>query len=82
MAALRQRLIDDLHLRGYAERTVEAYVVSETVVRASKQIGKSRAPLAHERKVVRLTLEVELRADQIKASGASNHRPLVGSNAC
>jgi site-specific recombinase XerD len=26
MTALRQRLIDDLHLRGYAERTVEAYV--------------------------------------------------------
>ena len=26
MTALRQRLIDDLHLRGYAERTVESYV--------------------------------------------------------
>ena len=26
MTALRQRLIDDLHLRGYAERTVETYV--------------------------------------------------------
>ena len=27
MTDLRQRLIDDLHLRGYAERTVETYVV-------------------------------------------------------
>lgn len=26
MTGLRQRLIDDLHLRGYAERTVETYV--------------------------------------------------------
>ena len=26
MTALRQRLIDELHLRGYAERTVETYV--------------------------------------------------------
>ena len=26
MTALRQRLIDDLHLRGYAARTVESYV--------------------------------------------------------
>jgi integrase/recombinase XerD len=26
MTVLRQRLIDDLHLRGYAERTVETYV--------------------------------------------------------
>ena len=26
MTALRQRLVDDLHLRGYAERTVESYV--------------------------------------------------------
>ena len=47
MTALRQRLIDDLHLRGYAEQTVETYVVDETVVGPSKQIGKSRAPLAH-----------------------------------
>ena len=47
MTALRQRLIDDLYLHGYAERTVETYVVDETVVGASKQIGKSRAPLAH-----------------------------------
>ena len=26
MTALRQRLIDDLQLRGYAERTVDTYV--------------------------------------------------------
>ena len=28
MTALRQRMIDDLHLRGYADRTVEAYVAA------------------------------------------------------
>jgi len=26
MTALRQRMIQDLHLRGYADRTVDAYV--------------------------------------------------------
>lgn len=34
MTALRQRLIDDLHLRGYAERTVETYV--EVVARLAR----------------------------------------------
>lgn len=34
MTALRQRLIDDLHLRGYAERTVETYV--EIVARLAR----------------------------------------------
>ena len=48
MTALRQPLIDDLHLRGHEQRTVETYVVDETVVGVSKHIGKSRAPLAHD----------------------------------
>ena len=63
MTALRQRLIDDLHLRGYAERTVEAYVavvarLAHHYRRAPDQLTEAelRAYLLHltrERKLAR-----------------------------
>ena len=37
MTARRQCLIHDLHLRGDAERTVETYVVDETVETQSRR---------------------------------------------
>jgi site-specific recombinase XerD len=49
MTALRQKLIDDLQLRGYAERTVEAYVA--VVARLAQ----------HYRRAPDLLTEVELR---------------------
>ncbi|MGH8635276.1 MAG: tyrosine-type recombinase/integrase [Burkholderiales bacterium] len=39
MTALRQRLIEELHLRGYAERTVEAYV--EVVARLARHYHRA-----------------------------------------
>ena len=66
MTALRQRLIDDLHLRGYAERTVESYVaVVARLARhfraAPDQLSEAqlRAYLLHltrERKLARSTV--------------------------
>ena len=48
MTALRQKLIDDLQLRGYAERTVESYVAVvrngltqfERMESAAREIGR------------------------------------------
>ena len=66
MTALRQRLIDDLHLRGYAERTVESYVA--VVARLARhfrtapdqlteaQLREYLLHLTGERKVARSTL--------------------------
>ena len=66
MTALRQRLIDDLHLRGYAERTVETYVA--VVARLAQhfhaapdqlteaQLREYLLHLTRERKVARSTL--------------------------
>ena len=66
MTALRQRLIDDLHLRGYAERTVESYVA--VVARLARhfraapdqlteaQLREYFLHLTRERKVARSTL--------------------------
>jgi hypothetical protein len=42
MTALRQRLIDDLHLRGYAERTLESYV-ADLAPRRRAPAGCSRS---------------------------------------
>jgi integrase/recombinase XerD len=66
MTALRQRLIDDLHLRGYAERTVETYVA--VVARLARhfhaapdqlsevQLRDYLLHLTHERKLARSTV--------------------------
>ena len=39
MTGLRQRFVDDLQLRNYSPRTVEAYVAA--VARFAKHFGKS-----------------------------------------
>ncbi len=70
MTALRQRLIEDLHLRGYAERTVEAYVA--VVARLAQhyhtapdrlseaQLRKYLLHLTTERKLARASLTIAL----------------------
>ena len=46
MSPLRKRLIEDLQLAGYSERTVESY--TSVVVRLSKHYGRSPAELSEE----------------------------------
>ena len=44
MSPLRQRLIEDLHLAGYSQKTIESY--SSVVVRLSKHFGQSPEQLS------------------------------------
>ena len=84
MTALRQRLIDDLHLRGYAERTVESYVaVVARLARhfraAPDQLSETqlRAYLLHltrERKLARPPTNVQA-VSAVRGRGACGSLP-------